>query len=133
MVSVLRSEVGRPDLGVLLNLRRRAFGEVGAKFHHHNVVANVHDQIHVMLHQQDAHPFGLQLPQDTGEFALFAVTQAGGTIGQVEVSPGTSATRVATWIDVGTTDVQIFILSTNTGAGVGAIVVNYMQALNLTP
>lgn len=56
----------------------------------------------------------------------------GADIGVVEVSPGTDATRTGKWIDVGSTDVRIYMLSTNTGAGVGVISVTYVQALNLT-
>ena len=53
-------------------------------------------------------------------------------IGLTQLTPGTDATRTAKWIDVGTSDVLIYALSTNTGAGVGAITVYYVQAENLT-
>ena len=56
---------------------------------------------------------------------------AGGTIGIVSVTPGTDATRTAAFVDVGTTDVKIAITSTNTGAGVGYLVVRYVQNVNL--
>lgn len=52
---------------------------------------------------------------------------AGGTLGIISATAGADATRVATWYDVGNTDVRVVITSTNTGAGVGAIVVNYIQ------
>ena len=52
-------------------------------------------------------------------------------IGAINVDPGTSATRVNAWVDVGANDVQIFMLSTNTGAGVGWLTVDYNQAMNL--
>ena len=51
-------------------------------------------------------------------------------IGVTLVNPGADATRVSKWINVGTTDVRIFFKSTNTGAGVGAVVVNYIQGPN---
>lgn len=54
-------------------------------------------------------------------------------IGRLAVSPGTSATRVNKWVDVGTADVQIFVLSTNTGSGTGYLSVRYAQAINLVP
>lgn len=60
-----------------------------------------------------------------------AVTQAGGTVGVVDVSPGTDPTRTAAWVDVGTSDVRIFVLSANTGNGVGFIEVEYVQARNI--
>jgi hypothetical protein len=51
-------------------------------------------------------------------------------IGLAALTPGTDATRTAKWSNVGTTDVIIYVLSTNTGAGVGDLVVRYMQAEN---
>lgn len=53
-------------------------------------------------------------------------------VGLTAATPGTDATRTAKWIDVGTSDVQIWVDSTNTGAGVGVITVSYIQAENLT-
>jgi hypothetical protein len=55
-----------------------------------------------------------------------------GTLGQFSVTPGTSLTQIANWIDVGATDVQLAI-STSTGTGTGWISVKYVQANNLTP
>lgn len=62
-----------------------------------------------------------------------AVSQAGGTIGIVNVSPGTDATRTAAWADVGSVDDRIFVLSANTGTGTGFIEVEYVQARNIVP
>jgi hypothetical protein len=53
---------------------------------------------------------------------------AGGTIGIIALSPGSDATRTAKWDDVGTTDIRIWVNSTNTGSGIGTIVVRYIQA-----
>ena len=50
--------------------------------------------------------------------------------GQVSAGPGASSTRTALWSNVGSSDVVIYVLSTNTGAGVGDIVVRYLQAEN---
>ena len=50
--------------------------------------------------------------------------------GQVSAGPGTDATRTALWSNTGATDIIIYVLSTNTGAGVGDIVVRYLQAEN---
>jgi hypothetical protein len=50
--------------------------------------------------------------------------------GQVSAGPGTDATRTALWSNTGATDIFIYVLSTNTGAGVGDIVVRYLQAEN---
>lgn len=56
---------------------------------------------------------------------------AGGTIGVVAVTPGTDATRTAAFVDVGATDVKIAVTSSNTGSGVGYLVVEYIQNNNL--
>jgi hypothetical protein len=51
-------------------------------------------------------------------------------VGITALTPGTDATRSAKWSNVGTSDVLIYALSTNTGAGVGDLVVRYIQAEN---
>ena len=56
---------------------------------------------------------------------------AGGTIGVIALTPGTDATRTANWDDTGTTDKRVFVLSANTGTGVGTLVVRYIQAHDL--
>ena len=58
------------------------------------------------------------------------VAGAGGTIGLSALAPGANATRTAKWSNVGTSDVIIYVLSANTGAGVGDLIVRYMQAEN---
>lgn len=58
---------------------------------------------------------------------------AGGTLGRITVTPGTSATQINNWQNVGTTDVQVVLTSTNTGNGVGTLVVDYIQAANSYP
>ena len=50
------------------------------------------------------------------------------TVGLVGLNPGTDATRTANWDDTGTSDKRIFVKSANTGAGVGALTVRYIQA-----
>lgn len=51
-------------------------------------------------------------------------------IGLDALTPGTDATRTAKWSNVGASDVIIYALSANTGAGVGDLVVRYIQAEN---
>lgn len=63
---------------------------------------------------------------------------AGGTLGLVTITPGTTASRIANWDNVsnatfqtgGPTDVQILVTSTNTGSGVGTLTVTYLQGIN---
>lgn len=56
---------------------------------------------------------------------------AGGTIGVIGLNPGSDATRTAAWDDTGTTDKRVFVLSANTGTGVGTLTVRYIQAHDL--
>lgn len=52
------------------------------------------------------------------------------TVGTALLSPGTDATRTGKWINVGSSDVRIYVLSSATGTGTGTLVVNYVQAIN---
>ena len=54
----------------------------------------------------------------------------GNARGSIAFSPGTDATKIGNWDNVGTSDVQIVITSTNTGNGVGTLVVEYLQAID---
>jgi hypothetical protein len=54
-----------------------------------------------------------------------------GALGQVTIVPGAGATQIGNWDNVGTQDVQIVVLSTNTGSGVGTLTVDYTQGINL--
>lgn len=54
-----------------------------------------------------------------------------GALGQISITPGTGATQIGNWDNVGTQDVQIVVLSTNTGSGVGTLTVEYIQGINL--
>ena len=59
------------------------------------------------------------------------VTTAPTAVGVAGVSPGIDATRVGKWINVGTSDVRIFVLSsTNATGGVATLSVSYVQAIN---
>ena len=58
------------------------------------------------------------------------VGQSLGTIGQQSAGPGADATRTALWSNTGSSDIVIYVLSANTGAGVGDMVVRYLQAEN---
>jgi len=54
-----------------------------------------------------------------------------GALGQVSIVPGTGATQIGNWDNVGTQDIQVVVLSTNTGSGVGTLTVTYAQGINL--
>jgi hypothetical protein len=65
-----------------------------------------------------------------------ALTAAGaivtsGALGRVSITPGTNATAIGNWDNVGTQDIQIVLLSTNTGTGVGTLTVEYIPSINL--
>lgn len=66
------------------------------------------------------------------ELAVAGDNDLSTTLGLTSIIPGNNGTRTGNWIDVGTTDVQIYTKSTNTGGGVGIITVRYVQARNLT-
>lgn len=66
------------------------------------------------------------------ELAVAADNDLSTTLGMSSIVVGNDATRVGAWKDVGTSDVQIYTKSTNTGGGVGVITVTYLQARDLT-
>jgi hypothetical protein len=66
------------------------------------------------------------------QIAVAADNDLSTTLGISAIIPGDNATRAGVWKDVGTSDVQIFVLSTNTGTGVGVLTVTYVQARDLT-
>lgn len=60
-----------------------------------------------------------------------AAAGSAATRGPIQFSPGTNATAIGLWDNVGTSDVQIVVTSTNTGNGVGTLTVEYVQNINL--
>ena len=62
---------------------------------------------------------------------LVAATNAN-AIGKLSLNPGTDATRTGVWLNTGTTDDIIYVLSgaLSATAGTGTLVVRYIQAAN---
>lgn len=62
---------------------------------------------------------------------LVAATNAN-AIGRLSLTPGTDATRTGAWVNVGTSDVIIYVKSgaPDTIPGAGTLVVRYIQAAN---
>lgn len=62
---------------------------------------------------------------------LVAATNAN-AVGKLSLTPGTDATKTALWLNTGTTDDIIYVLSGAPGAtpGAGTLVVRYIQAAN---
>lgn len=54
-----------------------------------------------------------------------------GTLGPISITPGTGATQIGNWDNVGTQDVQIVILSGSGTGGVGTLTVEYIPQINL--
>lgn len=54
----------------------------------------------------------------------------GAALGIINITAGANLARLNAWLNTGTSDVQIYMLSTNTGTGVGALQVEYIQARN---
>lgn len=66
---------------------------------------------------------------------LVAATNAN-AVGRLALTPGTDATRTGKWINVGTSDVQIYVKSgahTGGSGGVGTLIVRYVQSANQIP
>jgi predicted O-methyltransferase YrrM len=90
--------------------------------------------LHITLMVTTAWTGTTTLGVGTGASATAFTTAAavsGATLGQVIVTPGTSATQSANWDNVGTQDVQIVVLSGSTGSGVGTLSVEYVPNINL--
>ena len=62
---------------------------------------------------------------------LVAATNAN-AVGRLSLTPGTDATRTGLWINVGTSDVIIYVKSgaPDTTPGAGTLIVRYIQAAN---
>lgn len=67
----------------------------------------------------------------TATFFTAAGAANGSTLGLIEFTPAASGTAIGHWDNVGSTDVQLMLTSTNTGNGVMTIFVEYMQGVNL--
>lgn len=67
----------------------------------------------------------------TSSSANELVTTSAISVGQNQQGPGANATRTANWINTGTTDERIWVKSTNTGNGVGTLVVRYIPNYTL--
>lgn len=68
----------------------------------------------------------------TGNTTLFTATGAanGNARGLISFSPGTTASAIANWDNVGNTDVQVACYSVNTGNGNATLTVEYIQGIN---
>jgi hypothetical protein len=77
-----------------------------------------------------ASTFGVGFDGDATALTAAAALN-GNAVGPLAATPGTDATRADNWINVGTTDGNILVTSTNTGAGEGVISVTYVQARNI--
>lgn len=75
--------------------------------------------------------FGIGSTASATAFTAANAVVTGGALGlATAITPGTGATQIANWNNVGNTDVQIVITSTNTGAGVATVSVRYVQGVN---
>jgi hypothetical protein len=63
-------------------------------------------------------------------FTAASAVVTSGALGKVILNPGTGATQIGNWDNVGNTDVQIVVTSTNTGSGVATLTVEYLQGIN---
>jgi len=63
-------------------------------------------------------------------FTAAGAVVTSGALGAVAITPGAVAAAIGRWDNVGAQDVQIVVLSTNTGTGVGTLTVEYIQGIN---
>jgi len=56
----------------------------------------------------------------------------GNAVGIIAASPGTDATRTGKWLDTGSSDERLIVTTANTGNGVGAVTVRYVQNNNVS-
>jgi hypothetical protein len=75
--------------------------------------------------------FGVGNSASATAYTAASAVVTSGALGKIIINPGTGATQIANWINVGNTDVQIVLTSTNTGTGVATITVEYIQGINL--
>lgn len=73
--------------------------------------------------------FGIGIP-GTAAFFTAAAALTASALGPLSATPGTDATRIGNWDNVGNTDVQLMFTSTNTGNGVATVTVEYIQGIN---
>lgn len=66
------------------------------------------------------------------ELAVAADNDLSTTVGPQAIVCGDNATRAGRWKDIGTSDQQIYVKSTNTGTGSGVLTITYLQAIDLT-
>src|SRR6266545_2514208 len=66
---LVRSEVGADDLGVALDLRRGALGDLLTVVQDDDPITEAHHQLHVVLHEQHAHPASPQVADEPHEAA----------------------------------------------------------------
>jgi hypothetical protein len=74
--------------------------------------------------------FGVGSTASATAFTLAAAAN-GATLGMIIMSPGSGATQIGNWDNVGNTDVALQITSTNTGAGVMTVTAEYVPLANL--
>lgn len=74
--------------------------------------------------------FGLGSGASATAFTTSAALD-GSLLGPVMCSPGSNSTQIANWDNVGTQDVQIVVLSANTGNGVATLTVEYIPQINM--
>ncbi|MCY1182454.1 hypothetical protein D9M73_230140 [compost metagenome] len=55
-------------------------GDALAEFHHHHAVHQAHDEVHVVLHQEDRHAFAAQAAEEQPQGFLLLVAQTGGRL-----------------------------------------------------
>ena len=92
---LIGAEIGRDHLGIVADGLRRAFGDLDAVVHHHDVVGNFHHHRHVVLDQQDRRAVvSADREQELAQRGAFARVQSGCRLVETEQGRfGTHRTR----------------------------------------
>lgn len=61
-----------------------------------------------------------------------ATSVTGVALGIISATAGADATRVNSWADIGSSEIQILLTSGNTGSGTGFLTVRYIQGNDLS-
>jgi hypothetical protein len=74
----------------------------------------------------------LGVPGTANAFTATNGVVTGGALGRATaITPGTGATQIGNWDNVGNTDVRINLSAANTGSGVFTVTCRYVQGINL--
>jgi hypothetical protein len=73
----LLAQIGRDDVGVAQNFRRRAVGDAFAEIEHRDVIGDLLHHRHVVIDDKDRQPVSFEAREQTNEFVFLNVIETG--------------------------------------------------------